>query len=298
MRVSNISLFNGIMSRLGSVSQDMIDAQEVVTTTKRINNISDDPVGMVSVLDLRASLSNIEQMGRNIDVGRSWLEASESSLDEVQDILVSTKGLTIQMSSATTKSYERANAVTLVDGYLKQIVALADSEVGGRYIFGGTNTKTTPFELNAEETQVDYSGNDTPFSIKIGKNNNVEIGWDGEDIFGENWDNDNIFKTLIDLKTYLETDDVDGIQGILDRLDSHADTLSAAISEIGGRSTRLDVREQIIDDLDLSYTDRKSRIEDADITEAIIALNSKQLAYNAALTSASKVMQLSLVDFL
>ena len=48
----------------------------------------------------------------------------------------------------------------------------------------------------------------------------------------------------------------------------------------------------------MSYTDRKSQIEDADIAEAIIQLKSRELAYNAALNSAANVMSKSLVDYL
>ena len=38
-----------------------------------------------------------------------------------------------------------------------------------------------------------------------------------------------------------------------------------------------------------------SELEDADLAEALIALKSKELAYNAALQSTSKMMELSLV---
>jgi flagellar hook-associated protein 3 FlgL len=84
----------------------------------------------------------------------------------------------------------------------------------------------------------------------------------------------------------------------MDNLDSHLDSVNAQVSDIAGKAIRLDVRENIITDLELSYTDRKSQLEDADIAEAIIELESKELAYNAALSASAKIMQLSLVDFL
>ena len=298
MRIANKTLYDSVIQRLGTVSSEMMEANEVVSSTKRINNLSDDPVGLVSVLDLRSSLANVEQIGRNIQVGQNWLSSGESSLNQVEELMVSTKELVVQMSTATISDTERQNAVGLVDGYLDQIISLANSQVGGRYIFGGTNTETTPFALNAAGTQVDYFGNDTPFSIKMGKDTNIEIGRDGEDIFGDNWDDDNFFKTLIDLKTYLQTNDVTEIQGTLDKLDSHLSKLRAVISDIGGKTTRMEVKENVIQELEIAYKDRKSSIEDADITEAIMTLKSKELAYNAALNASSKIMQLSLVNFL
>ncbi len=298
MRIANKTIYDNIVRNLGRTSTDMMNAQEVVTTTKRINRLSDDPVGLVSVLNLRSSLSDIDQMGRNITLGKAWLTASESALGQVDDVLTKAKELSVQMSSATVSQSERANSVTLVDGYLKEIVSLANSQSEGRYIFGGTNTGTAPFELNGDETQVDYSGNETPFSIKIGRDSNVAVGKNGQDVFGETGASDDIFKVLIDLKSALQNNDVGGIQNSMDKLDSRMSHVNAQISEIAGKQTRLQIKENVLADLELSYTDRKSQIEDADIAEAIIQLKSRELAYNAALNSAANVMSKSLVDYL
>ena len=298
MRIASKTVYESIVRNLDTSYSDMYKAQEVVSSSKRINKLSDDPVGLVTVLDLRSSLSNIDQLSRNVSMGKSWLTASESALGQVNDILTDVKSLTVQMSSATTGSSERANAAGVVDEYLNQIISLSNSQSGGRYIFAGTDTDNAPFELNADETQVDYNGNGKAFSVKIGSNSNIAVGKVGSEIFGENWDNNNIFKTLSDLKTSLQNNDISGIQDAMGNLDQHMDKINSEISDIGGKAKRMEVKENIIADLKLNYTERKSSLEDADIAEAVIALNAKQLAYNAALTSASKIMGKSLVDYL
>ena len=298
MRIANKTMYDSVIRNLGRVSTDMFNANEVVSTTKKINRLSDDPVGLVAILGLRSSLENIEQMERNISMGRSWLTASESALGQIEEIFSLTNELCVQLSNATATASQRANSVSLVDGYLRQLIALSNTKSGGRYIFGGTNTDTTTFALNATETQVSYSGNDTPFSIKISRDSNIDVGKDGKDIFGENWDSNNFFKTMIDFKTYLQTDNIQGIQDTIDKLDSHISTIQSEVSGIAGKVIRLGVREKVLQDLELSYTQRKSELEDADIAEAIIDLNSKELAYNAVLASSSKMMELSLVDFI
>ena len=70
------------------------------------------------------------------------------------------------------------------------------------------------------------------------------------------------------------------------------------ISNTGIKETQLDVKWGVIQDLKLNYTERKSELEDADITQAVMDLTSRQTAYKAALASSAKVMQLSLVDYL
>ncbi len=298
MRIASKTIYDRINSSLQGTYSDMFNAQEVVSTSKRINKLSDDPVGLVTVLDLRSSLSNIEQLGRNVSMGKSWLTASESALTQVNDILTDVKALTVQMSSANTGDTQRANASGVVKEYLDEIISLANSQSGGRYLFAGTSTDTAPFELNGTTGEVDYSGNTTAFSIKIGSGSNIAVGKVGSEVFGENWDENNIFRTLSDLQGYLESNDIAGIQDVMGRLDVHMTKINSEISEIGGKTIRMEVKENIIADLKLTYTDRKSQLEDADVSEAVIDLNAKQLAYNAALTSASKVMDLSLVDFM
>jgi flagellar hook-associated protein 3 FlgL len=91
---------------------------------------------------------------------------------------------------------------------------------------------------------------------------------------------------------------VSGIQQVMGELDTEMGSVSSLISNIGTKILRLDTKTTILEDLKLNYKDRKSQIEDADIAEAIMNLKSTELAYQAALASSSKVMALSLVDYL
>jgi flagellar hook-associated protein 3 FlgL len=306
MRVTNKSLNESVIMHLNSVSSDLFRAHEVVSSGKRINRLSDDPVGLVSVLNLRSSLANLDQLDRNLGAGRSWLDAGESALNQVEMILSEAKSLCVQMGSATIGSAERSNATAIVEGYLQQILALANTQVGGRFIFGGTRTDIAPFDLSDDGEEVVYRGNENPFSIKIGKNMDLAVGRNGKKVFGDDdfdWSDpgaghDNVFKTLMDLKGHLALNDTESVRETLSRLDGHLENMRAAISDTGAKVLRLDTKESIIQDLKLGYTERMSGIEDCDIAEAIMILKSKELAYEAALASSSRVMQLSLVNYL
>lgn len=320
MRVSNQTVYDSVTYSLTKVSDDMLRANQVISSGKRINRLSDDPVGLVSVMNLRSSLEHIGQLERNINMGDSWLTMGESALSRVEDILSQTKALCVQMANATQTQTERENAAVVVEGTLQQVLSLANTQVDGRYIFSGTKTDTAPYVLGTDDGGNDaviYQGNDTAFQVQIAKDMNVAVGRVGTDIFGtwgndltddgdpltDNWGDpdvgrDNIFKTLLDLKKHLENNEVDGIASTMDELDDQMDRIRSLISDSGAKSLRLETKETIIQDLKLTYTDRKSSIEDADMAEAIMDLTAKQTAYQAALASASKVMKMSLVNYL
>ncbi len=314
MRIANKTIYDSITRNLTKTSTEMFRANQTVSSGKRINSLSDDPVGLVAVLDLRSSQAHVEQLERNIAMGKSWLNMGESALTQIEDVLTETKTLCVQMANATQGATERKNAAAVVEGQFQQILALANTQVGGRYIFGGTRTDTMPFVYDegtgpadpVDPAKVTYQGNDVPFSVKIGKVTDVAVGRNGETIFGDDgmiWADsskgqDNIFKTLLDLKKALTENDVSGVQDAMGKLDNHQETVRTTISNTGAKILRLDTKENIIQDLKLTYTERKSQLEDADLAEAIIDLQTKETAYQAALSSSSKVMALSLVDYL
>ena len=106
------------------------------------------------------------------------------------------------------------------------------------------------------------------------------------------------FKTLFDLKEYLASDDVDGLQRTITRLDNHYNSITSTLADTGIKYNRLTVSQQVILKSTNSLTERKSMIEDADYIEATMNLKAIQIAYEASLNSTSKIINVSLVDYL
>lgn len=107
-----------------------------------------------------------------------------------------------------------------------------------------------------------------------------------------------IFNTLIDLKQYLSENDRDGIERSIGRLETSYDNMTSKIVDVGMKYNRLQVRQSITTEVSLSLETRRSSIEDADMVEAIMNLQNIETAYQAALASTSRVLNISLVDYL
>jgi len=287
MRVTNKNVYDAVKFNLATIQEELHKANRVVATGKRISALSDDPVRLTESLHIRAALSNMEQLGRNISTGTSWLAASESSLNQVQDIISDTRALCIQMANATMPAADRAAAAGIVQNNIDEIVSLANTEVNGQYIFAGWSTDTVPFGQDGT-----YYGDNHAFTIKIGNDTTIEIGSDGEALFQA------LFTTLSDLKDALQGNNVGGITAATTSLDLDLDRITTKISDIGSKMIRMETKERIYQDAMITNTERLSEIEDADIAAAIIDLESREFVYQAALASSARVMQLSLVDFL
>nr|WP_321399653.1 flagellar hook-associated protein FlgL [uncultured Desulfobacter sp.] len=107
-----------------------------------------------------------------------------------------------------------------------------------------------------------------------------------------------IWNTVFDFKEALENEDVNGIERAMTRLENHYNSLTSHISALGSIYKSTTTTETTISDSDLTLITQRSTVRDADTVEAIMKLKSSQTVYEAALSSTSSVMGVSLVDYL
>ena len=294
MRVSSKAMWDTTRYQLGNITNELTEASIIIATGKRINSLKDDPVGVTRVLNLKSNLSDLDQIRKNLATAQTWLDAGETALSSVQDIVTESKTLAIAMRSDTVNADDRQVSAEQIRGYILELESLANTQVQGQYIFSGTKTDTKSFELDDQQspTTATYSGNSTAFEIKTGKNSTVAVSQNGNSLFST------LFSSMIDLLNDLETDDAAGIETGIANLNTDFETINTAIAGIGAKGVRVETKEKIIQDLNLSYTESRSELEDADIIEAISHLKSTELAYQAALAATSKLMTMSLIDFM
>ena len=131
MRVPNITLYDAMKLRLEDLTEELKFTNEIVTTGKQINNLSDDPIGLSQVLDLKSSISNIDQLGKNIDVGKTWLTGGESALTNVNEQILYVKNMGLQLVNASSNTTQRQDAVEIIDGVLRQLITLEPARTPG-----------------------------------------------------------------------------------------------------------------------------------------------------------------------
>lgn len=107
-----------------------------------------------------------------------------------------------------------------------------------------------------------------------------------------------IFNTLFNLQDALAANDVDGIQRAMTRLDNHYTSITGSIAGVGIQSLSLTGTETALVDGQFSLEAHRSEIEDADSVASIMRLQAAETTYQAALSSTSAILGLSLVDYM
>ena len=109
IRISSQQIFNGGINRLQNLNSQINNTQEQVSTGKRVNKPSDDPVAAARILKLDQEVQRIDTYNRNATLATNRLELEESTLDSATDILQRVRELTVQAGSGTLSNNDRAS---------------------------------------------------------------------------------------------------------------------------------------------------------------------------------------------
>lgn len=185
MRVPTLSTYTNATYRLGVHTETLKDRNEVMSTQKVINTLSDDPIGMTQVLDLSENIKHLDQIETNVEMGRTWLTGVESSLDSANDLILELKTQVQYLSNASLNSDDRKDAIENVDNVMEQLLTLGNSQMNGNFIFAGNKIDTAPLQYHSDENppRVSYEGDDNAFKIRSDKNAEIPVGRVGSQVF-------------------------------------------------------------------------------------------------------------------
>ncbi|GAB6035633.1 flagellar hook-associated protein FlgL [Fundidesulfovibrio butyratiphilus] len=108
----------------------------------------------------------------------------------------------------------------------------------------------------------------------------------------------NIFETIGELIGCLETNDADGVGDCMDKLSAAHIHLEDCTADVGGRENRLTFASNTIGTLTDNAESRLSTVQDADLGELLIQLTKESYTYQCVLSSSTKIMSMSLLNYL
>lgn len=151
MRITNkiitSNLNKSIQRNLSQVSR----SQEQLATGKSMLRPSDKPESLSQLLSVKSTLSYMEQHNRNLDDGLSYLNLNDSSMQNLGDVLHQITDLAVQGANGTYTREDMAAIGEQVDKMIDHIIDLANSSVGGRYIYAGTKNNRPPFKREGDK---------------------------------------------------------------------------------------------------------------------------------------------------
>jgi flagellar hook-associated protein 3 FlgL len=296
MRVATQSIYRGIQQNILRLSRELKNMEDKVSSGKNFNRPSDNPVAVVHSLGLRSKLARIEQYQKNMDTGQAWLDMNETVLNQVSKVAARAQDIALQLSSGNQTAEVRAMAVSEIDQLLDEAVALGNTQLNGKYIFGGYRTASPPFarSVSGGVESVVYQGDGNDFQVQIGPDETMTAGKNGETVFMDS----NLFAGLMDLKQAIVDNDQTAIENQSAILQAATDFFNAQVSDVGIRQSRLKIKGEIYSQFNLQLQNQVDDLENVDYSRAILELKEKQTAYEVALAAAAKISEVSLLNYL
>lgn len=144
MRITNKIMQNNNLANINTnkLLQDRLSTQ--MSTEKKINRPSDDPVVAIRALRLRSNVTEITQYySKNIPDAESWLKVTEESLKTLSDIVTAMRTQCVNGAKDYLKSSDRVTIIEQLKALSDEVYTTGDADYAGRYVFTGYRTDTS-----------------------------------------------------------------------------------------------------------------------------------------------------------
>ena len=184
--------------------------------------------------------------------------------------------------------------VAEVEGLRDQILGSTATSFQGRFIFGGSDGDTLPFQKDGAGV-VTYQGNSDIVKVPVGRVSSLQTQIPGNELFGAGND---VFKAMTDLITAMKSGVKSNIDAALQPIEAGWEGLSVSRSRVGSLINVADSLSQEMSALALARESSLVDLESADLTKTLTDFQSYQTSLQSTLAIGARISQLTLLDYL
>jgi len=285
-----------MLAQVQTVSERQSRLQTQVATQQRIFQPEDDPAAVGRYLTLDAERRQITQYITNSDYALDLSQTTYAGIQAMKKL--SDRAGELATLGAGTISPDASKAYGAeVDQLLEQALLQVNSRLRNDYIFAGTAVDTPPFSATRDAagkiTGVSYVGNSTQTSVQISDTASIAPGSTGD----TNTKLGDFINHLVQLRDALNSGSTANVSAAQSLLEGDEDNIVSAMSENGAVQLRIEVSQSQSKERLANVNTLISGETSVNLPEAITKLSQASLAYEAALQSMSKIMNVSLLDY-
>lgn len=312
MRITANAFTDSFINQVNSLTAQQYKLQNQMTTGLSITASSDNPEGMQNTLNDLAKKSAQTQYSNNITTLQTHANSIYSVLQSLQT-LTSNAGEIATLGTSDTKSQsDLDNYATQINQLLSQAVSLANTKdpATGQYLFGGTASDQPPFTTTTDAdgniTGVTYNGNSSVNQSEITQGSTVSVDVPGANtsssgvrgLFVDSQSGADLFNHLISLRNDLQAGDTSAISTDSSNLQNDVNNVSYQVANNGTIQTRLNNAASFVSSTSTTLDTMISNQSSADLVTTMTEFSQAQNAYQAALESGTKIMQMSILNYL
>ena len=302
MRVTNSIITANSKLRLQTGLQGIDRLRDDISTGVTIRKISDNATSGGEIVRIGSSMRALTQFKRNTDSGIARAQAEEGVLNQLTNTVTRASEIALTQIGTTATAQSRLVVKAEVDQLLNLASSLGNTRFGDEYLFGGNRANEAPLFDPAPATgsfsrlmlagnPVDPSGNIT---LEVGDNKFVTPTHNATQVFLDT----DALAALRDLSTALGDNDTAAIQAATARLNTATSNVQTLIGAQGARVNEMEDAKVNLATMERNLKMFRSDLRDTEIDQAMVELVGKQTLYQAAMSATSRILGLSLANYL
>jgi flagellin len=249
LRVTAAASTAGVIRHMNRTTSDISSSLKELATGSRLETASNKASDRAIAEQIEAEYRGYDAAAKNTQVGSSFVQIAEGSLNEQNNILIRMRELAIQASGDSFKDSARAYADLEFQQLVQEFDRIAKSSKGQSSLSLNGDSKNYEFQVGMKKG----SENQIRFT------NNVNTTASGVGISGTS------------------IADSDDAQDALDDIDSALHEVAYARAEMGAVQARLDTVDSHLQTQSVALKETYSKYADADVATAVSKLRSAQV---------------------
>ena len=298
MRIATNSASEAVLAQLTKLSQRQAQLQTQAATGQRIFQPEDDPAAVGRILGLETERRQIVQFQSNATRALEISQSSYAGINEMKKISDRAGELVTLGAGASSPDAFKAYAKE-VNQLIEQAVQIGNTKFRNDYLFSGTAVTTQPYDDSNRDASgnllsVSYAGNTTQGTVQLSENSSIAPGTSN----ATNTGMQDFITNLIALRDALDSGSSATVSGVQPSLEASENLLVNSLSEHGAIELRIEVNKKQQDARAQNIETLVAKDADADLASTIVRLSQTSTAYEAALSSATKILKMSLLDYI
>ncbi|AOW12251.1 hypothetical protein LPB72_14925 [Hydrogenophaga crassostreae] len=146
MRVATANSYDNTISQLTKRQAELSALQGQISTGKRVQKASDDPVAAVLSEAAQNRLTRVKADQRALETSKTSITQGESALGQAGEILQDVRDLLVSAGNGSYGPSEYKDIASQIEGMRDQLLAVANQkDSSGRTLFGGLGGAAVPF---------------------------------------------------------------------------------------------------------------------------------------------------------
>ena len=173
MRISTTTFFSRASFTLQQRQNEMSRAQLELSTGSRLHDLGTDPIATRHILSDRQELGAIASYRSASYTANHMLSTSDGVLSEFSTQMTRVFELAVRFGNDSYNAQDRQVGAQEVQQLQTQLIQMANTEVDGRFIFGGLGNATAPYPTIVTDGAAVAAGTYAPGDLVI---NGIDIG--------------------------------------------------------------------------------------------------------------------------